>query len=372
MSQFRFEVATAADDAQLRHVLAATPMPGHVSVSYRREPSYFAAAAVSGAFHQVVVARDAEAQRVAAFIARSVRSMFVNGRPDSVGYLGGLRTLPEYRNRLLLARGTAYLRQLHADGRTKLYLATIAEGNDMAIDVLTSRRSILPSFHPAGHYLGLAIPIPTRRRSPRMATGDVTISEGRREDLGEIVDFLGAWGPRRQFFPEYGEQDFFHSEATFKDLQPEDVLLARRGGRLVGTIGRWDQHGFKQSIVEGYGAALQWVSPVYNLWAQIRGRPRIPRPGQELRYLTAAIPVVAEGDAGIFLALVRALLAGASGGAHHYLMLGMHDRDPLLAAARRLGGRTYVGRLYLVCWEDGEELRTRVDDRPVYMELGCM
>ncbi len=94
MSQFRFEVATANDDAELRHVLAATPMPGLISVSYRREPSYFGASVVSGGFHQVLAVRDAEANRIAGFVFRSVRTMFVNGRPEPVGYLSGLRTCP--------------------------------------------------------------------------------------------------------------------------------------------------------------------------------------------------------------------------------------------------------------------------------------
>ncbi len=359
MSQFRFELATDDDDAELRQVLAATPMPGKVSVSYRREPSYFGAAVVSGGFHQVLVLRDVEADRVAGFVSRSVRPMFVNGQPDAIGYLSALRAF-------------AQLRRLHEDGRAKLYLATIAIGNDEAIRILTSRRTGLPTFHPRGQYVALAIPIPHRRRRNSDAAGGITLAEGRAEDLHEILDFLQAWGPRRQFFPDYGEQDFFHDEATFKDLRPHDLLLARRGRLLVGLIGAWDQHGFKQSIVEGYGSALRWVSPVYNLWAQVRGRPGIPRPGAELRYLTAALPVVAEDDPDVFLLLVRAVLARASGDEYQYLMLGLHDSDPLLPSARRLGGRTYAGQFYLACWEDGEEVRQRVDERPPYLELGSM
>src|SRR5438874_318094 len=122
MSQFRFELATPDHDAELRHVLAATPMPGLVSVSYRREPSYFGAAVVSGGFHQVLMVRDAEADRVAGFVSRSARPMLVNGQPEPIGYLSALRALPEYRSRGLLARGIAHLRRLHEDGRAKLYL----------------------------------------------------------------------------------------------------------------------------------------------------------------------------------------------------------------------------------------------------------
>ena len=118
--------------------------------------------------------------------------------------------------------------------------------------------------------------------------------------------------------------------------------------------------------------AVAAVLVMTTAWAQFRGRPAIPRPGSELRYLTAAIPVVADDDEEVFLALVRAVLARASGGEHQYLMLGLHDRDPLLPAARRLRGRIYAGRLYLACWDDGEELRKSLDDRTPYLELGSM
>jgi hypothetical protein len=372
MSQFRFELATANDDADLRRVLAATTMPGVVSVSYRREPSYFGAAVTSGGFHQALMVRDVVADRVAGFVSRSARPMCVNGQPQPIGYLSMLRALPEYRNRGLLARGIVHLRRLHEDGRAKLYLITIAVGNDDAIRILTSGRAGLPTFYPHGQYLGLAIPIPRRRQRSRDVSGDVSLSEGREIDLPEILDFLRTWGPKRQFFPEYTERDFFHLDATFKDLQPHDLLLARRGGQLVGVMGAWDQHGFKQSIVESYGPALRWVSAVYNLWAQVRGRPGIPPLGAELRYLTAAIPVVADDDPDVFLLLARAILSRASASEHQYLMLGLHDSDLLLPAARRLGGRTYTGQFYLACWQDGEDLRRKIDTRPPYLEIGTL
>ncbi len=347
-------------------------MPGLVSVTYRREPSYFSAAAVSGGFHQVLMCRDAEAGRAAGFVSRTARLMYVNGRPVPIGTLSTLRALPEYRNRGLVARGIVHLKKLHADGRAKLYLATIAVGNDNAVQILTSRRTGLPTFHPNGQYFALAIPISRRRQRSKFISGDVSIVEATIDDLPEIVEFLNATGPRRQFFPVYSERDFFHRDATFKDLNPHDILLARRAGRLMGLFGTWDQRGFKQSIVAGYGSALRWVSPMYNLWARVRGQPGIPRPGAELRFLSAAVPLVADDDPGVFLLLARAALSRASGGEHQYLMLGMHEGDPLLPAARRLGGRTYPGQLYLACWDDGEELRDRVDDRPPYMELGSM
>ena len=133
MGRYQFELATRADDAELRSILAATPMEGTVSLSFRREPSFFDAAVVSGDFHQVVICRDTRASRIAGFGCRSVREMYVNGQPTPIGYLSALRLLPEYRNRGLIARGYAFFRRLHADGRAPLYLTTIAEGNERAL-----------------------------------------------------------------------------------------------------------------------------------------------------------------------------------------------------------------------------------------------
>ena len=48
MVRYQFEIATRADDAELRSILAATPMDGVISLSFRREPSFFDAAIVEG------------------------------------------------------------------------------------------------------------------------------------------------------------------------------------------------------------------------------------------------------------------------------------------------------------------------------------
>src|SRR5437868_6568504 len=150
MSRYRFELATPADDADLRRVLAETPMPGAVTVSFRREPSYFGAAVVDGRFRQVVAARELEDGRVVGFGSRAVGERYVNGRPEPIGYLSNLRLLPAHRNRGLVARGYAYFRKLHGDGKARLYLTTIAEGNAAALTILTSGRAGLPRYHPAG------------------------------------------------------------------------------------------------------------------------------------------------------------------------------------------------------------------------------
>src|SRR5207248_2839454 len=136
-------------------------------------------------------------------------------------------------------------------------------------------------------------------------------------------------------------------------------------------LAAWDQHAFRQTVVHGYGAPLRWLRPAYNAWARLTGRPRLPGPGDAFRYRVAALPLVADDDPAVFAALIDAQLARVGGGAE-YLLAGLYEADPLLAVLRRYRATWYTTRLFLACWEDGEELRQSLDGRPPYLELGSL
>jgi hypothetical protein len=125
-------------------------------------------------------------------------------------------------------------------------------------------------------------------------------------------------------------------------------------------------------VVHSYGGALRWLRPLYNGWAWLRGRPLLPRPGAAFRYLTAALPVVAGDDPQVFGTLLGRLRAARGGGPWEYLLLGLHEADPLLQVARAFRPACYTTLLYLVCWEDGEGLRGSLGGRPPYLELGSL
>jgi hypothetical protein len=210
-------------------------------------------------------------------------------------------------------------------------------------------------------------------RRPRAATAaGVAMRPATTADLPTLLAFLTEVGPRRQFFPAYRADDFFTDTGALRDLRAEDILLAWREGRLVGTLAGWDQHRLKQTVVEGYGGALRWLRPLLNGWARLRGRPGLPAPGTPFRYLTAALPVVAEDRPDVFAALLSELRQWAAGGPCSHLLLGLHETDPLLPVAARFAAGRYTTRLYLVCWADGDAFRAGLDGRVPYLELGSL
>ena len=377
MSRYQFELATPDDDADLRHVLAATPMEGRIAVAFRREPSWFAGAVVDGCFRQVIACRDLRTGRIIGLGCRSVREVYINGRPGLVGYLSSLRVLPEHRNIGLVARGYAAFRELHSDGRVPYYLTTIATGNRTALKVLTSGRAGLPVYHPAGEYHTVAMTLSRQRK--RTAAGKVSIRPANAKDLPAVLDLLATAGPRRQFFPRLAANDFLSPAGTMRGLSLDKLLLAERAGRLIGTLAGWDQSSYRQSVVHAYQGWLRWVRPFYNAWTWLIDQPGLPQPGTAFRYLMGALPVVADDDENVFAAMLEELRQRASGfnaeapgGRWTHLLLGLHEADPLLRVAQRFRVASYVTHLFLVCWPDGEETRLALDGRVPYLEAGSL
>ena len=149
--------------------------------------------------------------RIFGFGCRSLRQLCVNGRPATVGYLSSLRVLPQYRNLGLIARGYAFFRRLHQDGRTPFYLTTIAEGNELALHMLTSGRAELPMYHPAGRYHTIAITLSRGTVTSPRCESAAKIRPASIADLPAVIEFLTTVGPRRQFFPVLRADDFLRS-----------------------------------------------------------------------------------------------------------------------------------------------------------------
>ena len=381
MSHYRFELATLEDDWDLRQVLEATPMEGAISVTFHREPSWFAGAVVDGRFRQVLACRDLQTGRIIGFGCRSVRDVYVNGQPAAVGYLSSLRVLPEYRNLGLVARGYATFRKLHGDGRVPFYLTTIANGNRTALKILTSGRAGLPTYHPAGAYHTIAVPIPRRKKRQTDLKRDqgnktTNIRPSSKEDLPQLLDFWATVGSRRDFFPCLEPNDFLSPNGMMRGLCFDQVLLAEQDGRLVGTMAAWDQHGYRQSVVSAYHGGLRWFRWLYNIGAWSMGRPALPRPGDAFHYCMGALPVVAEDEESVFAALLEGLLDRLAGGPCSHLLIGLHEADPLLGVLKRYQVARYLTHLFLVSWpvEDPsiEEARLSLNGRVPYLEAGSL
>jgi len=367
MSQIALELAQKKDNMELLDLMANMPMPGSVRVAYRREPDFFRALRVEGRTSQTIVGRDTDTGKIAGMGTRSVKPVYVNGRQMQIGYLSGLRVLESYRGTIHLARGYQMLRTLHNDGQATLYLSTMLNDNLVARK-LTRSRTCLPAYHDIGQFRAVAISLECRVPTAR---NSVEIRPATHDDTKILVEFMKEQGKRRQFFPAYSSDDFFTDDGLLRGLRPENILLAFHGERLDGVVAAWDQKSFRRSTVTGYSRWIGLARPFYNLWAKLTRLPTLPPFGSTLNYFYMALPCIRNDSEDVFLALLGELIR-LNKHQYDFLMAGMHESDPLFPTLCRFRHFDYLSRLYVVCWEDGEELFTSLNGRTPYLELGAL
>jgi hypothetical protein len=229
----------------------------------------------------------------------------------------------------------------------------------------------LPAYHDVGTYHTLALPVRTTKIRRRELPADLDVRAATSPDLPEVIRFLESNGSRRQFFPRYSLNDFLGDAPTFRGMDPGKLMLARRHGQLVGTLGLWDQHAFRQTEIESYRFGLRWTRSVLNCVARLRGLPALPPTGAALRYGLCAVPTVRNDDPNVLLAMIEAQQRATADGPCQFLLIGVHERDPLRASLSRLSFAQYVTRMYVVCFDDEWDPQS-LDDRCPYLELGCL
>ena len=365
MSRYQFDLAGPTDDFEIRQVMANTPMPGSVELSFQHEPSYFESSQVLGPRRETIVCRDTIDGSIVGVASRSIREMHVRNQIRLVGYLGGLRIAPHARNQGLVAGGYRFLRQLHESDPNPpdYYLTTIAENNQVATRVLTSGRAGLPNYCRVCRVHTFLLPIKASNNRPRGCQ--------KATHFHEVLDFLTSCAPNRLHFPAYNPDDFDGGGGTFRNLNPDSVVTMRDHDKLVGVAGIWDQRSFRQTIVTAYSNLTSLLRPAMNQWARAAGRIQLPPVNGMLNAIYACFPVAAKNDPVVFNKLLRGMMQITPSDCD-VLLVGHCDDDPLMPITRKWSQLSYVTQLFAVSWDDKNRSAVSEAKQPHYLELGCL
>ena len=202
--RFEFSLASEAEDEALRALLRRIAMPGNITLSFQREPSFLLAEQAGNISSQVMVCRDRTKEQIVGIGSRSIRSVYIDGKPTQVGYLSMLRGVPEARGNIALARGYRYLHTLHADGAVPYYFTTILDDNSEAKALLTSARGGLPVYKPLAQRITYLMPL---RRNRLGKNASNAVSRVSQHQLPEAIAFLRRWNSQFQFAPAYTLED---------------------------------------------------------------------------------------------------------------------------------------------------------------------
>ena len=348
MPQVDFQAASAADDADLRRLLRSNPMQqGGLTLSFRREPSYFAACSVLGQSAEVFVGRDTQTGALAGVGARYHLPAFINGQAQSIVYLADLRVQTAYRNSIHLRRAYQFLRQRHAADPAPVYTTMILQDNRAALATIAAQRAGLPPYHAQGTVHTPLILLGWQK--PTLAA-PCTIRRATAADWAAIVAFLNRENARYQFAPVYHENDL--TNGRLREMQPENILLAEANGSIIGTIALWQQSAFRQLHIDAYHGAWRFIRPVYNAFARLTPLAPLPRAGEALKYAYLSLMAVQNDDLAVFRALLRQAYRASHSTELHYLISALHERHPLRPAFADYARIPSGGQLFTVQFDD--------------------
>lgn len=367
-ARFQISLADHTDDAELRRRMARDKMQGSMELSFRREPDYFLGCGVQGFQSQIMKCTDSQTGRIVGLGARHTKHLFVNGVTTQVGYLSDLRGDPDVRKRTLLARGYAFLRELHDADHLPLYFSIILGGNDEAVANITTARAGLPTYESRGRILTPAIHLD--RHKPEQLCDGVSIRKATASVMPQVFEFLNRENANKQLAPSYHDET--PGSPQLFGLAPEDFYVAYRGEQIVGCVAAWDQSGFRQTHVESYSGSLRTLRPFYNIAAHISSLHALPAPGEKVPYLYLSMIATEDNRKDIFAALLRTVYRDQRGRGYHFLIAGLHEQDPLSQVLEDYRSIDAGGTLYLIYYPEDADYVSKLDDRTFYIDMATV
>jgi len=305
-----FRIAAESDDAMLRAMLRENGMPTWVEMTIEREPSFFAGKNLFGRDWAVIAEDKGD---VIGMYTASVMPVHLNGKPTTLGYLGGLRVNPQHRRRIRhLREGYATIGRF-APEPVPWWFTVVAAENESARRLLERGVPGLPPYHPQGDYVTFALPVSRGKRHGlwKRANGE------------DVVSMYNKAAANYQYSPVLDEE-------TAKRL---DFYVC---GDAVAAL--WDQRAFKQIVARRYRHPK--FVPLYNAYARAMRRIPLPREGGGLQQTFIAFLAMPPD-----YTLLQDLLSHCETPA---ASIGVHRNHELIPVIERFKPVRYPARIYAV------------------------
>jgi len=362
-TRVEFTVATPADDQDVRRLLRENAMSGQITLTFEREPDYFADADLPETEKQTIIAR--EGNRAVCVGSCSIRQRFVNGNACRAGYLGGLRLDARAAGRFdILRRGYEFFRELQSDNPADYYFTSIAADNLPARRFLERGLPGMPSYEFVSEFVTLLLPVkhrPQMQKALEAGTGN----------FGEVLKFLEEQGRQHQFAECWTARELI--ALSVLGLRGEQFYCVRDAGHICASAAIWDQRAFKQTVIRGYSPWLAMTRPVVNCFARLLGTPTLPPIGATLAQAFVSHLAADPRKAEALTTLIEKAKEAVAEKGIEFLTLGFGANDPRLVLLRNeFRCREYLSRIYVVRWPDLGTSSRELDGRGIGLEVGLL
>jgi len=354
----RIEIREAdeADNEELLALTRMTPMAGAISLRIDREPDFFALLRLRGRSKVFVAARG---RQIIGCISVALRSAYITGVSETIAYIGDMKVHPSFSGSPVALR---LIKTLQADMRLAgidVGFCVAADGNHRVMPFFEGRLCT-PRWISLGRFLvnGL-VPSPFKGSPKRYL-----IEAAQATDMPAIASLLDRFHRARQFAPQLQEEEIVQTFSANREEPFPKTFVARDGQCIVATLTLCDTGPVKRNVLLNAPAPLKGALALLRVAAAPFPGFQVPRMGQALRLLSARYAACEDGH----LAALEALLVLAREEAFRYrftfLMLGLHERDPLRSLVRGIPRFTFSSLGFATSLGDPVRLEKRVEGIP--------
>lgn len=321
--------ARPEDNEALCEVMRRVHMRGKLDLTQERDPDFFALPRMHQGEYAVYLAENPDGF-VGGCGSVVVRPGWVDGEPQTVGYLSDLRAIPGFRG----ARGLpkAYHQALiraQQDHGAEVFYTVIFDDNEIAKRALLGlskrKRRGQPIYRPMTPFnmtsLQFALPMRKPRKKVRRATP---------RDADALLAFLSTKAKRRMMGDVLTAERFTERLETWPDFSIESFFLALDAqDNIIGTAAPWNTHSFKRTRVLGYYDSMKTVKRLFNAGAAILRYPALPDPGGCLDFAFLSHLEIEDDDPWTLRDLLRAIYRDLSKERLHFVSAMIPRGSPL-------------------------------------------
>lgn len=357
--KFELSLAEEKDLKGIKEIFESGKFEGGIAVQYLRNPNPIDSFKKEGDKVFLLVLKDKLEDKSIGVGACIIRRVYKNGNIVRMGYLAGLKLLPEYQKKVFVI---PYIyQQLYEKTKDEvdIYFTTILSDNIPVQKMLEKPRKSMPLYEYLGDYrvyfcksgikrINKAIKNHSRRE------GEYIL---RRCNKEEIEVFFKEQAKGVDLSLE-GIDAYDLENATYYGLFQKDKIAA------CGYV--LNQQSYKQYVVKSYSGIYRLLN---KLPTRLLGYPSFP-----------AINETANcGCAGIWArnndeALVHRLWEFIRQDAKEFdfIMIGLYEKHPLRIYFEKTKHIHYDSRCYVVDWEHSKTVYEEIKDRNLYIDVAFL
>jgi predicted N-acetyltransferase YhbS len=302
--------ATRADNEGLVYLTSLAPMKGDISIRIDRRPDFFRLLEMRGS--SFVMVAELNDNIIGSFSASAV-NVFIDGKPETVHYLGDFKIHPDYRKSTVAMRLARAVLQKLISMNADLLFCTAAYRNEDVMPFFKGR-SFLPTFEAVGIFNVLQI-IPTLFKTRNTK---YHLEEGSFVSSG--VSFFNNFMKNFQF-------GLVYSESSFENTT---LITASFNNTVVSAITLFDAGPAKQNVLIRLPFYLKSVVMAISALNAISPIVRLPKINNVVRILYIKSYACESGHEKALKLLIGRARNIAYEKKYNFLAIGIHENDPFL------------------------------------------